>query len=364
MKCKNPPHRLRDYGGWLPPADFGERRRNAAARSTSSALHLYKGMDPVRQEVAEEVGLTYLPTLSHRSVMVPLDGSSFGEHALPLALEIARRDQARLLVVHVASFLPMVHSLDLFLHSAYYAQHKQQRQEYLDGIVRRLEEVSSVPVTPILLEEEGVAQSLREMAEAGADLVVMATHGRGPLARCWHGSVADTLMRHLSIPVVVLRGSKESPDLASRPAVCQVLIPLDGSPFSEQVLKPTAAWEALTDAEYTLVRVIDPELAPNSESLDSRGRIARHLQKLPPEAINFRRAAEQLARRGLRVNTTVLFDEDPARAILRYAQAYGSDLIALATWGRGGLSRLFRGSVADRVIRGASVPVLAFHPLS
>lgn len=141
-------------------------------------------------------------------------------------------------------------------------------------------------------------------------------------------------------------------------------IPLDRSPFSERVLEPIATWGALTHAEHTLVHVIDPKLVPNYESLDWSGSVDRHLQKLPPETSSFRRAAEQLARRGLRVNAFVLFDEDPAQAILRFAQARGSDLIALATWGRGSLSRMFRASVADRVIRGASVPVLVFRPVS
>jgi nucleotide-binding universal stress UspA family protein len=295
--------------------------------------------------------------------MVPLDGSSFGEHALPLALEIARHDQARLLVVHVASCLPMAYSLDLFLRGACYAQLKRQRREYLGGVVRRLAKVSSVPVTPILLEEEDVAQSLGEMAKVGADLVVMATHGRGPFARFLRGSLADTLMRQLSIPVVVLRGSKESPDLASRPAVRKVLIPLDGSAFSEQVLEPVVAWGTLTDAEYTLVHVVDPETAANWDS-GAWQRPADRPDRKSPQSVIFWRAAERLRERGLRVNAKILSEADPTQAVLRCAQAHGSDLIALATWGRGGLSRLFRGSVADRVIRGASVPVLAFRPMS
>lgn len=365
MKYENPPHRLRYYGGSPNTADSGEWRWNGRARSLrSSAMPLCEGVAPVRHEVAEEVGLTFLPPLPHRTVMVPLDGSSFGEHALPLALEIARHGQARLLVVHVASFLQMAHSADLYLQGACYAQHEQRCREYLDGVVRRLKEVSSVPVTPTLLVEESIARSLCGIAEEGADLVVIATHGRGPFARFWRGSVADMLMRQLSIPLVVLRGSKEEPDLASRPTVRRVLIPLDGLLFSERVLEPVAAWGALTDAEYTLVHVIDPALVPNYESLDWSDSVDDRLPKLPTEAVRFRRAAEQLARRGFRVNAFVLFGEDPAQAILRYAQDHGSDLIALATWGRGGLSRMLRASVADRVIRGSSVPVFVFRPVS
>jgi nucleotide-binding universal stress UspA family protein len=52
----------------------------------------------------------------------------------------------------------------------------------------------------------------------------------------------------------------------------------------------------------------------------------------------------------------------PAEAILGDAEAQQVDLIALATHGRGGVSRLFLGSVADKVVRGATVPVLVYHP--
>ncbi len=155
MKYENPPLSLRYHDGGSQPDDSGGWRLNGVARSLrSSAMPLSTGVAPVRQEVAEEVGLTFLPPLPHRSVMVPLDGSPFSEHALPLALEIARCGQARLLVVHVASFLQMTHSADLYLQGACYAQQEQHCREYLGGVVQRLKEVSSVPVTPTLLVEE------------------------------------------------------------------------------------------------------------------------------------------------------------------------------------------------------------------
>jgi nucleotide-binding universal stress UspA family protein len=64
----------------------------------------------------------------------------------------------------------------------------------------------------------------------------------------------------------------------------------------------------------------------------------------------------------LRVQTRVLVEEQPGRAILDAIAPSEIDLIALATHGQRGLSRLVLGSVADKVIRGASVPVLVQHP--
>jgi nucleotide-binding universal stress UspA family protein len=53
--------------------------------------------------------------------------------------------------------------------------------------------------------------------------------------------------------------------------------------------------------------------------------------------------------------------EGPAPAILAYARRHDVDLIAMSTHGHGGLRRLVLGSVADKVLRGANVPILLYR---
>ena len=72
------------------------------------------------------------------------------------------------------------------------------------------------------------------------------------------------------------------------------------------------------------------------------------------------RVAAPLRQRGLTVRACVEAEDTPARAILRHAES--ADMVALATHGYRGLSRLFLGSVADKVIRNAQVPVLVVKP--
>jgi nucleotide-binding universal stress UspA family protein len=60
--------------------------------------------------------------------------------------------------------------------------------------------------------------------------------------------------------------------------------------------------------------------------------------------------------------THVAVDWPPAGAVLAHADANGIDLIALETRGRSGLANMFLGSVADKVVRGATVPVLLQRP--
>ena len=72
--------------------------------------------------------------------------------------------------------------------------------------------------------------------------------------------------------------------------------------------------------------------------------------------------AQRLRAGGRQVHTRTLLAAAPAVGILDAARATGADLIALATHGRSGLARLLIGSVADKVRRGADMPVLLYRP--
>jgi nucleotide-binding universal stress UspA family protein len=126
-----------------------------------------------------------------------------------------------------------------------------------------------------------------------------------------------------------------------------VLVPLDGSALAEQVVRPAADLAGLLGAGCTLLGVEAPD-APAPAEAEARAYLER--------------VAARLRAAGLRVATRVVVARHAAEAILEQASAQKSDLIALATHGRGGLSRVVLGSVADRVLQGASGPVLVYRP--
>ncbi len=310
----------------------------------------------------------------YRSLLVPLDGSKFGEHALPLALGIAQRARATVQLLHVHPPLAAAYAEGhLFIDGSLDLEFKERQRTYLERLVQRLEKVSPVRVTTTVLDGE-VAPTIRSAAEStGASLVVMTTHGRGALARLWLGSVADELVRELSMPLLLVRPGETPPDLANPPALKHVLLPLDGTPLAEQMIEPAVALGGLTGAEYTLLRVIKPVM-PVSYPLHgaSLGEEARLLLdrmetmygQLRQEARDYLEGvADGLRARGLKVQTQVAVEMQPAVAILTEAGARGADLIALETHGRRGLARLFLGSVADKVLRGAAVPLLVHRPV-
>src|SRR5688572_18457035 len=139
----------------------------------------------------------------YRSILVPLDGSDLAEHALPMALSIARRHGAVLHVVRV--YVPVAGAYGE--HAVRYDEAldrelMRRAQNYLDDVVARLASAGSIQATAAL-REGSVADTIARHAETvGADLLVMTTQGRGPLGRFWLGSVSDELVRQAGVPIL------------------------------------------------------------------------------------------------------------------------------------------------------------------
>jgi len=294
----------------------------------------------------------------YRSLLVPLDGFPFAEHALPLALRVARAAGAALRLVRVAD-TPAVYYAGAPYDGELESVVRARQQAYLDEIVQFLRKLSPVPVSSALLEGPVVGKLCAQAGDGETDLVVMATHGRGPLGRFWLGSVADELVGRLPVPVLLVRPGDGEVDLAHEPELGPVLVPLDGSTLAEEILAPAGELARLLGVNLTLLRVVKPVPAGAVPDDPALGQEARALLNRTREASAYLlRMAERLRAEGLRVATRVTVQEHPAAAILNEAEATDAGLIALTTHGRRGLVRVVMGSVADKVVRGATIPVL------
>jgi nucleotide-binding universal stress UspA family protein len=297
----------------------------------------------------------------YRSIFVSLDGSPFSEQALPLAVTVARRARAKLHLARVhdpgADRLLTYYTLDPRVAEA--------ERAYLDEVVRRVTTEADVPVDAALLSGP-VAEALqRHTAAVAADLLVMTTHGRGTWSRFWLGSVADRLVRLVTEPMLLVRPRQEAAAVEAAPELRRVLIPLDGSDLAEQILDPALALGSLMQAEYVLLQVVKP-LPVNGLDVPGYAPGApdpSFLKGARDAALDYLDSvAGRLRARSAHVRTRVAVSPQAAGAILDEARAAGIQLIALATHGRGGFKRLLLGSVADKVLREASVPVLVQNP--
>ncbi len=308
-----------------------------------------------------------------RSILVPLDGSSFAESALPLAASLAKRDGAALQIVRVHEPIAgdYLHRRETF-EAVLDLDLMEDARKHLESIVKRLSDETGVLAESVVLKGPVSEAIARHAAESRADLLVLTTQGRGPLGRMWFGSVADALVRESPIPVLLLRPNEAASGLASNLASRHVLVPLDGSQCAEQALEPALALSG-PEGQVTLIRVI-PLISPvayeptGGRVSGLRSSVLQQLQELKrqqeAEANEYlEQLAERLRARSVKVNTQLVTYEQPAIAILDTAARPGVDAIAMTTRGRSGIKRMVLGSVADKVIRGATTPVLVCPPV-
>lgn len=292
-----------------------------------------------------------------RTLLVPLDGSAFGEHALPYALETARSSGAAIELVHVHE---LVRLEELTVDPQWDEEVREQERGYLASMADRISRAAAGAVSFTLLVGTPVRALCEQADEAGADLIVMTTHGRGGFERAWIGSVADGLVRRVEIPILLIRPREETPDLEREVRFRHILVPLDGSEFSEQILEHALAIGRPGGARYTLLRIVPPSLLVGGRVIEVDEERVTEIMRRSQDYLG--RVAERLRRRSVEVATQVVAHPSPAGAILEWAAAYGADLIAMTTHGRGGLARLVLGSVADKVLRGTAVPLLLYRP--
>jgi nucleotide-binding universal stress UspA family protein len=299
-----------------------------------------------------------------RRILVPLDGSSLAEQALPQAARLAVRDQAALHVVQV--HVPVVHGEFPVLAAADDAL-RAEEQRYLDSIARRLRERHGVEASTSLLRDP-VQDALSDYsATKRIDLVVLTTHGRTGLRRAWLGSVADAMVRESVVPVLMVRPSAARKGARRAPTFTRILVPLDGSRSAEAILSHAVAIGAPDRGELVLIRVVHPVTIPVQRYADDDSATwpeAEVTERLVTEANAYLEAiAGRLRRRrpSMAVTIRVYVDRRPARAILRAATHFDARLVAMTTRGRGA-TRLLVGSIADKVLRAGSVPLLLYRP--
>lgn len=288
----------------------------------------------------------------YKVIMVPTDGSGFDREAIRVALRLAERNDARVRLVRVlatGSFFGMAAGAEGTALAADVVRSERDRAlSELYALAAECRTTSKADIS-VDLHAGPVNDVLQGYARRNdVDLIVISTHARSGISRLSLGSVTDSLIRHTTIPILVVK----PPASYLNPRVCdafkRVVVPLDGSSLAEQILPRVLTLARFEEAEIILLHVLTPEAYLEKEiSL--------------PQTYLFR-IASRLRRDGMPVTTDIVINENVASAINDFASREKADLIAIATHGRGGLARMLRGSVADAVMRSARISMLVFKP--
>jgi len=293
------------------------------------------------------------------SILVPLDGSTHAEAALPFAKAIAARTAARLILVRTAQNPSPLGDV------TYQQQHHtlERAVDYLalmsdDLIAQGFDVKTGVPYAGSAAEWIVEESQFRK-----ADLIVMATHDRVGPDRWVHGSVAEGVVHTSSAPVLLVR-SHAAEQRAQRFNAAQpvLIVPLDGSDLAEAALPLARAMAHTLHARVILVGVV-----PRAGQLVAGqvGAIVTYvgadLDALEAEAKAYLEASA--ARVGVMpgVEAVVRYG-DPAAEIAALAEEHAAAAVVMATHGRTGLVRAMLGSVAGGVLHHSKTPVLLIRP--
>jgi nucleotide-binding universal stress UspA family protein len=271
-----------------------------------------------------------------KKIVVALDGTPSAEAILPMVRALARARYAEVVLVRVS----------INYHES--APENVAARQYLSEVVRE-HGFDAGRVTTVLRYGDIAEEVLAAAHEANADLIALATHGRQGLSRAWLGSVSEHVLSDSPVPVLLLRADAHAPV-----SVKKVLVPVDNSPGSAAALSVASDLSVMTNAHVTLLQVVAPlprwgtgeGIAPDWEE-EVRGAAQAFLTRL----------TERLYAHGVVASGQAAIGPI-AETISRVAREGEVDLIVMGTHALTGPRRALLGSVADAVMRTASVPVL------
>lgn len=301
-----------------------------------------------------------------RTILVALDGSALAERALPIAAAIARRSGGS---VHLVRAHVPIAVVGATAEGAIFSQDmlvaddalRRRAKEYVDSTATRLAAEWGLRVIGET-EDGSPAGLITDIADRiDADLVIMTTHGAGGFTPDWLGSVADSVIRHSHRPVLALPENDSHSGETFMPR--RILVTLDGSALATRILPIARDLAIAFGAQIDLIRIVSPYVPgdviatltadrPDPFGVDAE---SVHAKKSLDDT------AADLQKVGIKTTTTVRVDLSPTRCLLDHVKETDPDCIAIATQGRG-VSRIFLGSVADKLIRSAGRPVIALRP--
>lgn len=299
------------------------------------------------------------------TVLVPLDGSAFAEAALPVASELvtAARGRLHVLLAH-QPVIPVVGMWEMVGPPDQLNEEQRRRETtYLVETATGLGVLGEGPVRTHQTDARPGEAICEEAGRVGADLIVMATHGRGALGRMWLGSVADYVVRHTNLPVLLVHPHREGrPSFeAGAPGI---LVPVDLSPESEAVLETVLILARLIRAPVTLLHVVQPFFTVPEPALPYPMPVdPRIIEQLRTDAESrIQRLAERVRKLGMQVSTRVVVGASAAGGVLDALEEPGFSMLAMTTHGARGLRRFLLGGVTDKLVRMARKPVLVLRP--
>lgn len=313
-----------------------------------------------------------------KHILVPLDGSSRAEQALPVAAKLAHATGAAITLLRVIDTSPASSpsaAAKPILIQTVSETDIRFAQSYLDGIAAS-DLFNHVHVATRAVAGLVPSIILSEAATQQADIIVICSHGLTGISRWALGSVAEKVARYGTLPTLVLR---EGGPMLDKTTSIRVLVPLDGSSQSEAALIPAAqlasALSTPGQGALHLLHIVKPTsttqvsrgMTSDTEESPANIRMAKHY--LDSTMSNITSASESTTTDGkLTTTSLVVSNSDVAHTIIQEAE-HGSgsttknaDIIAMTAYGNNGPQNWALGSITERVLHSTRLPLFIVQP--
>jgi nucleotide-binding universal stress UspA family protein len=316
-----------------------------------------------------------------RTILVPLDGSTLSESALPYAEDLARGAGARLLLVRAVRQVGFAQAagqtfssgLQQAVRGAQAGRYTgdERPEEAPDALIQVEDYLRRVATalaergvhTDILPSDQDAATAILDGVSArDVDLVAMATHGRSGLGRWVYGSVAERVLAHCPVPLLLVRAWTRPRALVPPGGPARVLVPLDGSDFAQAALPVAIRLAQQLGGDVLLAQVVS---VPREGLLeDAAAAHEREAAGITQAEYSLRQLADRLALEhpGVAFRVTARVDEHPPDGIAAAAALEQATVMVMSTHGRTGLGRALLGSVAGGLVRQEEMPLVLVRP--
>ncbi|ERM80959.1 universal stress protein [Rhodonellum psychrophilum GCM71 = DSM 17998] len=274
-----------------------------------------------------------------KTILVPYDFSKDAENAFDFARGLAAKTKHHLKLVHVIE-IPTAHSLGTMggaetgyeMNQIFVLELVEKRKKQMSELEAMYKNLGFSFSTKLVFGNPYAGIS-KEIAEIGADLVVMGSRGSSGLEELLIGSNTEKVVRHATCPVITIK-DKRDPD-----NIKKIVFASDFQESSKKVVTKLKKLQEVLQAELFLVKINTPSMFENSrESLKNIHAFIseNELQNVSVEIFN---------------------SSSEEEGIIEYAEDIDADMIALATHGRTGFLHLLSGSIAEDVVNHAQRPV-------
>ena len=290
------------------------------------------------------------------TILVPTDGSDHALRAAAHALALGEAFDATVHVLGVVDVDAAAGPINAGGVSEEYVQRLRDDGRESIAAIETLADGDSIQGHVV---EGTPSNAILEFVDAqDVDLVSMGTHGRTGVRRFVAGSVTEDVLRQSPVPVLTARATDDDAPVTGYD---DILLPTDGSERAGVAVDHCVALASAFDATVHVLSVVDLGAVSGGPDQSVPVELLKSLRENARRTVES--AADRLRDAGCSVETEVR-EGYPARDILDYTDETGIDLLTMSTAGQTGLSRFLLGSTTERVVRHASVPVVAINARS